>query len=216
MPAVTTEGLILKRINFGEADKVLTVLTDRYGKIPVIAKGIRRITSRRAGNVELLNRVKLHLFKAKNYTLNEAESLETFKTLKENLTLSATAFHIIELVDKLTAEEQKNKDLYNLTLSILRILEKNPRQIFIRAFEVKLLTLLGFWSPLAIKDLELKTKNLLEQLEYLSWDKISDIRLDENQAVEVEKILRYYIEKIIESKLRSIRILREIQGKHGQ
>src|SRR3989338_10556742 len=130
MPAVTTEGLRLKMSNFGEADRVITVLTDRFGKISVVAKGVRRITSRRSGNVELLNRVKLHLFKAKNYTLTEAESIETFAKIKENLTLSTTAFHVIELVDRLTREEQKNIQIYSLTVSILQILEKNPRQIY--------------------------------------------------------------------------------------
>src|SRR5258708_11287786 len=101
MPAVTTQGLILKRSNFGEADRVITALTDRYGKISIIAKGVRKITSRRAGNIEVLNLVKLHLFKARSYTLSEAESIQTFPTIKENLTLSTTAFHVIELVDRL-------------------------------------------------------------------------------------------------------------------
>lgn len=211
MPAVTTEGLILRRSNFGEADRVLTVLTDRYGKISVIAKGVRKITSRRAGNVELLNRVKLHLYKAKNYNLNEAESIETFSKIKENLTLSTTAFHIIELVDRLTREEQKNIQIYSLTVSILQILEKNPRQIFVRAFEVKILTLLGFWSIDAIKDLDADTKNLLETLEYSSWEQIGDLLIKEEQAVALERILRYYLEKILESKLKSVKVLNQFK-----
>src|SRR5437773_1848962 len=133
MPAVTTEGLILKRKDFGEADRVLTVLTQRYGKISVIAKGVRKITSRRAGNIEVLNLVKLHLFKAKNYNLSEAESIETFQKLKGNLTLSTTSFHIIELVDRLVPEEQKNERLFDLVVAVLKVLVENPRQIFVRA-----------------------------------------------------------------------------------
>lgn len=212
MPSVTTEGLILKRKNFGEADRVLTVLTDRYGKISVIAKGVRRITSRRAGNIEVLNRVKLHLFKSvKNYNLSEAESIETFSKLKENLTLSTLAFHIIELVDKLTAEEQKNSQVFNLTIEILNLLEQNPRQIFLRAYEVKLMSLLGFWSIDAIKDLNLEIKALLENLEYESWDKIALINLNSEQAIALERILRYYIERIIESSLKSVTVLRKLR-----
>src|SRR3989344_4204327 len=211
MPAVTTEGLILKRSNFGEADRVITVLTDRYGKISVIAKGVRRITSRRAGNVELLNRVKLHLFKAKNYKLNEAQSLETFPTIKNNLTLSTTAFHVIELVNRLTPEEQKNPRLYSLTLATLQILEKNPRQIFIRAFEVKILAILGFWSIDAIKDLDKTTKDLLETLEYSSWEQIGQLKINEQEAVALERILRYYLEKILESTLKSVKVFEKLK-----
>lgn len=211
MSAVTTEGLILKRHNFGEADRVLTVLTDRYGKISVIAKGVRRITSRRAGNVEVLNRVKLHLFKAKNYNLNEAESLDTFAKLKENLTLSTTAFHIIELTDRLTAEEQKNPQLYELVVSILRILEKNPRQIFVRAFEVKILSLLGFWGVGGIRDITPEIGAILERLEYDSWEKIGEINIRPEESRVLEQILRFYLEKILESSLKSANVMRDLK-----
>lgn len=211
MPAVTTEGLILKRHNFGEADRVLTVLTDRYGKISVIAKGVRRITSRRAGNVEVLNRVKLHLFKAKNYNLSEAESLDTFSSLKENLTLSTTAFHIIELTDRLTPEEQKNPQLYELVVSILRILEKNPRQIFVRAFEVKILSLLGFWGVGGIRDISPEIGAILEKLEYDSWERIGEINISPEQSRALEQILRFYLEKILESSLKSANVMRDLK-----
>lgn len=212
MPSTTTEGLILKRKNFGEADRVVTILTSRFGKISVIAKGVRRITSRRAGNVEVLNRVRLHLFKStKNFNLQEAESIEVFATLKENLTLATTAFHIIELVDRLVPEEQVNPQVYELTVSILQILEKNPRQIFIRAFEVKLLSSLGFWSIDAIGDLTTEQRGLLRKLEYDSWRDIGELKIDEEQALALERILRYYSERIIEQPLRSLKVLNKLK-----
>lgn len=212
MPTVTTEGIILKRINFGEADRVLTALTDRYGKISIIAKGVRRITSRRAGNIEVLNRVKLHLFKGRSYTLTEAESIETFAKIKNNLTLSTTAFHILELIDRLIPDEQKNYRLYELTLAILHILDQNPRQIFVRAFEIKLLTLLGFWSVEAIRDLDPRLKAILNNLEISSWEQIERMQLTEEQAGALEKILRGYIEKILESSLKSSQVMRKLRS----
>lgn len=214
MPAVITEGLILKRKDFGEADRVLTILTDRFGKISVIAKGVRRITSRRAGNIEVLNRVKLNLFKSqKNYNLAEAEAVETFRKLKENLTLSTTAFHILELVDRLVPEEQKNPQIYELVVSTLQITERNPRQIFIRGFEVKLLSMLGFWSIDAIKDITLEQKQILTDLEYGSWTEINEMKFDADQAVALERLLRYYIEKILESNLKSVKVLKDLTKK---
>src|SRR3989338_11540966 len=141
MRGFKTEGIVLKRKDFGEADRILTVFTLHKGKLPVLAKGVRRITSRRAGNVELLNRVIIYLYQGKGMPiLTEAESLETFSKIKEDLTLSIYAFHIIELVDKLTAENQDNRILYRYLVGVLRKLEKNPRQIFIRAFEAKILS----------------------------------------------------------------------------
>ena len=211
MPTVTTEGLILRRVNFGEADRVLTVLTDRYGKISVIARGVRKITSRRAGNIEVLNRVKLHLFKGKSYTLTEAESIETFQAIKDNLTLSTYAFHILELIHRLVPEEQRNPYIYALVLETLELLRSSPRQIFIRAFEVKLLQRLGFWDVRALGDMQEEIKALLEKLQNLSWKEIGELNLKEEQAIESERILRYYIERILESSLKSVQVMRKLR-----
>ena len=145
MQSVKAAGIILKRRDFGEADRILTVFSQKMGKISVLAKGVRKITSRRAGNVELLNRVLMYLHKGKNFwILTEAVSIDTYQKLKEDLTLSTYAYHIIELVDKLTAENQENFILYDHLINLLERLSKNPRQILIRAFEVKILSNLGF------------------------------------------------------------------------
>lgn len=211
MPSVSTEGLILRRSNFGEADRMVTVLTDRYGKISVVARGVRRITSRRAGNIEILNRVKLHLFHARGFTLTEAEAIETYPKLKANLGLSTAAFHVIELIDRLTPEAQVNRSLYDLTISVLALLENNPRQIFLRAFEVKVLSLLGFWSIDAIEDMNKEIEPLLTKLEYASWDEIAQLNIEERQALALESIMRYYIEKTLESSLRSVQVLKKLK-----
>ncbi len=225
MPTVTTEGLILKRKDFGEADRVLTALCRRFGKISIIARGVRKVTSRRAGNVEVLNLVKMHLFKSRNYTLTEAEALETFPRIKDNLTLSASAFHIIELVDRLVPEGEKNERIFDLTVAVLKALEENPRQIFIRAFEVKLLTLLGFWAEGAVspdligaKDLDYQNHPrsnrglyLLELLSEKSWEEIAKMELSADEAIELERVLRYYIERILESSLKSAKVLEKLR-----
>jgi DNA repair protein RecO (recombination protein O) len=132
MPSLTVEGLILKRANFGEADRMITILTKNLGKISVVARGVSSITSRRAGNVELLNLVKIGLHKGKGYTLTEAESIETFPRIKSNLATSTAAFHILELTNKLLPEDDVNFRAYDLVVSTLRKLEDNPRQLLLR------------------------------------------------------------------------------------
>lgn len=191
---------------------MVTVLTERLGKISIVARGVRKITSRRAGNIELLNRVKLHLFKGKGYTLTEAESLETFPRIKENLILSTTAFHVIELVDRLVPEEQKNYQVFDLTLAVLRILERNPRQIIIRAFEVKILSLLGFWGTEGFGDLNEELWGILKKLQYFGWHNIEKLEISKEQSLALERVMRYYIEKILESKLKSVEVLRKLMA----
>lgn len=212
MASIVTLGIILKRANFGEADRVLTVLTDRFGKIAVIARGVRKITSRRAGNIELINVVKLGLFKGKGYTLTEAEALETFPKIKDNLTLSSTAFHVVELVERLTVPEQPNPQVFDLVHATLKILEKNPRQLFIRAFEIKLLRILGFWSADMVTGIDESLGLLLQNLEEESWAEISKLNITESEAQALEEFMRMSIEQILESKLKSSDVYRKIRG----
>ncbi|TSC87744.1 MAG: DNA repair protein RecO (recombination protein O) [Microgenomates group bacterium Gr01-1014_7] len=205
MPGFKVEGIILKRKNFGEADRILTVFSLQRGKISVVGKGVRRITSRRAGNVELLNRVSLYLHQGKGMpVLTEAESLDTYPKLKANLTLSTYAFHIIELTCKMTAENQENRILYQHLVEVLNRLSINPRQILIRAFEVKILSNLGFVS------FQASNTKLLEELETKSWNEIEKMEINQKQALELERVLRYHVERVIEGQLKSRKFLKKI------
>lgn len=220
------EGVVLKRRDFGEADRLLTLLTRSHGKLSVLAKGVRRITSRRSGNVELLNRVIVYLHPGKNfYLLTEAESLDTFQKIKEDLTLSTVAFHILEITDKLAAEGQENRNLYQLLVGVLKILSVNPRQIFIRAFEVKILSILGFADFQSLRFhmsthstslsvdpefIEGSSGNTLSLLQNSDWPEIAKIEIDQREALELERLLRYHLEKVIEGKLKSRQMLKKL------
>ncbi len=215
MHGIKVEGIILKRKNLGEADRIITVFSKSLGKITVLAKGVRRITSRRAGNVELLNRVSMYLHQAKSFLiLTEAISLQTYQKIKEDLLLSTYAYHLIEIVDKLTAENQENSIIYYNLVEVLKRLEQNPRQILIRAFEVKILSSLGFIS---FQDLNLyswsvntKVQGLLKILETASWDEIIKLEVSKKEALELESILRYHLERVMEGSLKSRQFLKKM------
>lgn len=220
MRAFKTEGIILKRRDFGEADKILTAFTLHRGKVSIIAKGIRRIHSRRAGNVELLNRVQMFLYPGKQFlNLTEAVSLDTFQKIKADLTLSTYAYHIIELVDKITAENQEAPNLYYNLVEVLRRFERNPRQILIRAFEVKILSsmgFLGFQNPQVDTQIHPKggrsnIEKLLANLENMNWDEIENLKINQTEASELERLLRFQLEKVIEGSLKSRQFLKELR-----
>ncbi len=211
MAQFVTEGIIIKRSNFGEADRILTILTPFRGKIKVIAKGVRRITSRRGGNVESLNKVRMQLFKGSGLSiLTEAESIETYPKIKSDLVVLTYATHVAELIDRLIPEDQLNPTIYKLFEIVLTLLEKNPRQIFIRAFEVKLLSDLGFWSIDQV-EVEGEIKKLLEDLDSKSWVEISQMEVTPEQSLELERILRYYMEKVLEGSLKSLKLLKQLK-----
>ena len=212
MPSLTVEGIILKRSNFGEADRMLTILTKNLGKISVVARGVRKITSRRAGNVELLNLVKVGLFKGKGYTLTEAQSIETFPRIKSNLAVSAGGFHILELANKFLPENDPNFRVYDLIVETLKTFESNPRQLILRAFEIKFLSLLGFFSTRAISGVEPGAKELIELLNSQAISEIELMEIESEKIVALEKILRYYLEDVLESNLKSNSVMKGLKN----
>jgi len=160
-----TEGIILKRKNFGEADKILTIFSKHYGKIKVIAKGIRKITSKKAGILELFNHCKLVLAKGKDLDIiTEAQVINSFSSWRKNLSKVGVAWYFCELVDKLTAEGQANKDVFELLKNYLENLSQKDNPQFIRSFEEHLLNQLGFGIPLSWRRWQGSLKTYIESI----------------------------------------------------
>ena len=160
-----TVGIILKRINFSEADKILTIFTKHYGKIKVIAKGIRKITSKKAGILELFNHCKLVLAKGKDLDIiTEAQVINSFSSWRKNLSKVGVAWYFCELVDKLTAEGQANKDVFELLKNYLENLSQKDNSQFIRSFEEHLLNQLGFGIPLSWRRWQGSLKTYIESI----------------------------------------------------
>lgn len=154
------EGIILKRQNFGEADRILTVFTKKYGKIKILAKGVRRITSRRGPNVELFNLVTLFIHQGRNFDLlTEAQVQNAFSRIRKNLELVGLAYHICELVDGLCPEHQPHPKVFDLLVKTLAELESG----LISKFEIDLLQELGFLPP-SISINKINTTSFIEQI----------------------------------------------------
>lgn len=140
-------GFVIKRRNVGEADKYVTLFTKNHGKQELLAKGVRKITSRRAGNIEPLNLIKFHAVKGqKNYILAEVELIDAFDTLKKNLKSIAFVFLTSELIYKLCPPGQKNKEVFDLLNNTLGSAVLGNVDATLFDFETRLVTLLGYWD----------------------------------------------------------------------
>jgi DNA repair protein RecO (recombination protein O) len=141
-----TEAIILRRSDFGEADRLLTIITPRYGKLRVVAKGARKTTSRRAGHVELFNRAELQLAKGRNLDIvTDAQIVDAYKRLHEELPRLSYTYYVAELLDKLTGDAEENPPLYALFVQTLAALDTTEApDLVARYFELHLLALLGY------------------------------------------------------------------------
>jgi DNA repair protein RecO (recombination protein O) len=141
-----TEAIVLKRTDFGEADKLLTLYTPGLGKIRAIAKGVRKPTSRKSGHVELFTHSQLLIAKGRNLDIvTQAETLHAFRPLREDLRRITYAYYAVELVDKFTEEGVENRPLFDLLLAMLTWLgETADLDLTTRFFELRLLDYVGY------------------------------------------------------------------------
>lgn len=141
-----TEAVILRRSDFGEADRLLTIFTPKYGKRRVVAKGARKTTSRRAGHVELFNRAELQLATGRNLDIvTDAQIVEPYKRLHEELPRLSYAYYVAELLDKLTIDDEENWPIYELLIQTFAAIETSPAlDLVARYFELHLLNLIGY------------------------------------------------------------------------
>lgn len=111
-------GVILKRSNFNESDKIITIFTKEYGKIRSLAKGVRKIKSRRAPHLELFNQVEIYIHHGQTFDLiTEAATIENYSGLKKELKLSGYLFYISEILDRILPENQPHEEVYLALLS---------------------------------------------------------------------------------------------------
>jgi DNA repair protein RecO (recombination protein O) len=143
---VRTEAIVLKHKNWGEADRMLWLYTRKLGKVQAIAKGARKIKSRKAGHLEPFTRVNLLMARGRSFLIvTQAETIDAFLNLREDLLHVGYAAYITELLDRFTYDEDDNQQIFNLLKDTLsRIDTENDPHFPVRFFEVKLLELLGY------------------------------------------------------------------------
>ncbi len=141
-----TRAIILKRREQGEADRVITIFTPEYGKRVVIAKGVRKPTSRKAGHLEPFAHVSLMLAKGKTWdVITGAQTVTSFRKLREDLDLTAYAYYFCELLDAFVQVDDPHPELYDLLLTAFRRLETSPNlALTARWYELALLKDAGF------------------------------------------------------------------------
>lgn len=141
-----TEGIILKRKNVGEADRIITVFTKEYGKMRVIAKGIRKVSSRRAPHLEVFTRVNMVVHSGKSLeSVSEVEPVNVFESVRSDLKRISMAYYFCELIDSLLPEKQEQRDVYSLLTRALDDLGSGTRMYpMSKIFTLELLWTLGF------------------------------------------------------------------------
>lgn len=146
MKQLTTKGIILTRTNFREADRIITILTPDYGKLRLLARGVRKIKSKLAGGLELFSVSHITFIKGRGEicTLISTRLITHYDKIPKDIDRTMIGYELIRQFNKVT-EEATDESYFNLVEVTLESLN-NPDislGLISQWFEIQLLRLGG-------------------------------------------------------------------------
>ena len=139
------EGIVLRTYKLGEADRIVVFLTQGRGKVRAVAKGVRKTKSKFGSRLEPTNHCALQFYEGRELDIvTQAESIDHFRVIREDLDRFARASAMLETADQLAQEGEVNPRLYQMLLGALRTLEASDSPLVTPAFFWKVLALEGY------------------------------------------------------------------------
>jgi DNA repair protein RecO (recombination protein O) len=137
-------GVVLRTIKLGEADRIISFVTESHGKVRAVAKGVRKTKSRFGGRLEPGSHVALQLYEGRELdVVTQAEGIEHFRAIREDLNRLTKASALLEAVDSIAQERERNPRLYTMLVGAMRSLAERDSPLLVGAFYWKLLSLEG-------------------------------------------------------------------------
>ncbi len=200
MQKITTEAIVLKHTDYKDIHRIYTLLTREKGKMSAIARGVRKISSRRSGSLDSLSHVNLSLHEDKSgfFSISEVQDINSYALLKKNLDLVFIGMYFAELVDVFLEPENDSFEIYKLMKSALNVLTKNPEDphIVVNVFEMRLLELLGLGIHL-----QFGNDDLLDYLEKLKHEKNLAVLMDQRTRLhsQADHVIKDHLKKMVET-----------------
>ncbi len=145
-------GLVLHHRDQGEADRLITLLTPDRGKVVLLAKGARKIPSRKAGHLERFTHVRVQAARGRTWDIiTQADTVQTFPRIRTSLKRTAHAYYVSELLLLFAAEEQADRPLFDLALETFHHLNTADNLLLVsRWFEAHVLRVVGYQPQLYV------------------------------------------------------------------
>ncbi len=139
-------AVVIRSWKLGEADRILSLMTQNNGKIRCVAKGVRKTQSRFGSRVEPTNHLQVQLYRGKGDldTLTQVETIDRFPTIREDLERFARASSMLEAVDHVAQDREPNEALYTMLARGMHTVAQSESHLVVAGFFLKLLALEGF------------------------------------------------------------------------
>ena len=144
MATFRDEGVVLRTLKLGEADRIVTLLTPEHGKVRAVAKGVRKPKSKLAGRLEPMTQVTFLAWRGRDLDIvNQAEVVEHFRPVREDLDKMPAAFTMLEVADLVAVERQAAPLLFRTLTGALSTLAEGSHAVLLGAFLLRVLSLDG-------------------------------------------------------------------------
>lgn len=170
---------MLKKTDSGEDHQLITFYTREFGKLVGVAKSVKKSTSKQASHLEIFNLVDFRLIAGRAYPIvASAQSVETFRGLKNSLDKLANGFFLLEAFNRLVYDHERDTALWNFLVSALQELESSmrpePAGDYLEKLKSRLLNVLGYAQDWEKKEADYFLE-LLSQKRFLSLDFINSL-----------------------------------------
>lgn len=160
-------GIVIRKTEAGEHNQMVTVYAKELGKVGVLAKSVKKNTSKQAGHLDLFNLVDFVAVPGKNYLIiTQAQSSENFLGIKSSFSKLMTGFFVLESFHRLIYEGEQDLNLWNFLneqLNKLNGLEKSEVQTMLTDFKKELLNVLGYHYEIDKQEIDYFLQSLSAQ-----------------------------------------------------
>jgi DNA repair protein RecO (recombination protein O) len=142
-----SRGLILKKNDRGEVDQLFTIYTKNFGKLEILGKGIKKISSKLRAGMEIFYLSEIEFIQGKRYkTLTDALKIEKFENLRKDLKRLAVAYKISEDLNNLVGGEEPDEKIWQLLIEVF----KKLNNLQLTTYNLQLIYYYFFWNLISI------------------------------------------------------------------
>jgi DNA repair protein RecO (recombination protein O) len=148
-----TEGIVIRSLDYGESHKIVSLLTDRLGKISVMARGAKKVNSRLAAVTQPFTYGDYVIYRGAGSmgTLNQGETIDSHRTLREDLYKAAYSSYIAEMTGRLLPENEPSGMMFEqLKAALSSVATGKDAEVIIAIMEMKMLALSGYLPQLDV------------------------------------------------------------------
>lgn len=138
------KGIVLRSYKLGESDRIVVVMTENYGKVRAVAKGIRKTKSKIGARLEPLSHVDIQLYRGRDLdTVSQVDLIDSSSRLHNKLDKLTQGMSMLEAVDQIAEDREPSPHLYRMLLGALNTLMEQESPVMLAAFYWKLLAAEG-------------------------------------------------------------------------